>query len=246
MTPYPAHTELLEHYWKGQRRVEKLAREYAGDFMKTDIRKKILDSGVSVCPSICISRKIGVGAIEVGQILGDRLGLKVLDREIIEQISNSAALRSQSIETFDERYPGKIKEFMCVILGDRAFNMTDYARELFYAAFCLAHMEPNIFVGRGIHLMLPRNRVFAVRFVSSQKRRIDRIAASLKINKQKAAQVLKQAEKEQMEFFKIVHQKDSAPADEFDLVMNMDYIDDPQTAAEAIDILFKRRFPEVK
>ena len=135
---------------------------------------------------------------------------------------------------------------MCLILGDRAFDMTDYARELFYAAYCLAHMESNIFIGRGIHLMLPRNRVFAGWFVSSEQGRIDRIAASLIVDDEKATLILKQAEKEQLEFFKIVHQKDSAPADEFDLVMNLDYIDDPQTAADAVALLFKRRFPEVK
>ena len=246
MRLYPVDTELLEHYWKGQRHIEKMAREYAGYFMKEDIREKILDSGVSICPTICISRKIGVGAIEVGEILGKRLGFRVLDREITEQISSSTALSRQSIETFDERYPGKIKEFMCLILGDRAFDMTDYARELFYVAYCLAHMESTIFVGRGIHLMLPRNRVFAVRFVSSEKRRIDRVAASLEIDEKKATKALKQAEKEQLEFFKLVHQKDSAPADEFDLVMSLDYIDAPQTAADAVAMLFKSRFPKVK
>ncbi|MDA3898021.1 MAG: hypothetical protein PF482_17950 [Desulfobacteraceae bacterium] len=71
---------------------------------------------------------------------------------------------------------------MCLILGDRAFDINDYARELFYAAFCLAHMESNIFVGRGIHLMLPRDRVFAVRIVSSRERRIKRLADSLNID----------------------------------------------------------------
>jgi len=243
MGPHSRDTELLEHYWKGQRRVQLMAREYAGYFMKKDIREKIKDSGVCVCPAICISRNIGVGAIEVGEMLSRRLGFPVLDRQIIEQISSSADLSSQSIETFDERYPGRIKELMCTILGDRAFDMNDYARELFYAAFFLAHMESSIFVGRGIHLMLPRDHVFAVRFVSSRKRRIDRLAESLKIDVEKALRLLNKAEKEQREFFQLVHQKVSAPADEFDLVMNLDYIDNSETAADAIMLLFKNRFP---
>ena len=106
MRLYPVDTELLEHYWKGQRHIKRMAREYAGYFMKEDIRGKILDSGISVFPTICISRNIGVGAIEVGEILSERFGFEMLDSEIIEQISNSTALSRQSIETFDERYPG--------------------------------------------------------------------------------------------------------------------------------------------
>lgn len=243
MAPLLADTDLLEKYWKGQRRVKHLAREYAGYFMKEDIREKVRKSGVAVCPSICISRNIGVGAIEVAEILGEQLGFRMFDREIIEEISNLSALSRQSIETFDERYPGRIRELMGMILGDRAFGMNDYARHLFYSAFFLAHMESTIFVGRGIHLMLPRNRVFAVRFVSSRERRINRLVDALGVDENKAVQLLNQAEKEQREFFQMVHQKDAAPADEFDLVMNLDYISDPETAANVVAMMFKNRFP---
>ncbi len=245
MELYPVSNDLLERYWKGQRRVKQMAGEYAMVFAKEEIRKKIQKSGVKICPTICISRNIGVGAIEVAEILGDLLGFQVLDRELIEQIANASSLSRQSIETFDERYPGRLKELMCKILGERAFSMSEYARHLFHVAFFLAHTEPFIFVGRGIHLMLPRNRVFAVRFVCSRKRRISRLARSLKIGETKADQILFQAEKEQREFFQMVHGKDSAPSIEFDLVMNLDYIEDAKTAAETMAVLFKSRFPEL-
>jgi hypothetical protein len=107
---------------------------------------------------------------------------------------------------------------MCLILGDRAFDINDYARELFYAAFCLAHMESNIFVGRGIHLMLPRDRVFAVRIVSSRERRIFFLCHRnltfyefVNIDEEKALRVLEKAEKEQREFFQLVTSKRFSP-----------------------------------
>ena len=133
---------------------------------------------------------------------------------------------------------------MCQLLGERAFGMNNYARHLFYVSFFLAHKESTIFVGRGIHLMLPRDRVLAVRFICSKKRRIKRLANALKVDKKQAAGVLEQAEKEQEEFFHLVHRKDSAPASEFDLVMNLEYIDQPEIAARTIAELYKSRFPE--
>jgi len=243
MEHYYIDNDLLGNYWKGQRRVKILAREYAGFLIKDVLREKIRKSGVSLCPCICISRNIGVGALEIAGIAGELLGFQVLDREIIKKISCSAGLSRQSIQTFDERYPGRLKSLMCQILGERAFGMNDYARHLFYVSFFLAHSESVIFVGRGIHLMLPRDRVFAVRFICSRERRIKRLAHALKTDKKQAAEVLSQAEKEQQDFFHLVHRKDSAPANEFDLVMNLEYIDQPETAARMIVELFKSRFP---
>jgi len=245
MEHYYLDNGLLENYWNGQRRVASMAKEYTRFFIKEPLRKKILKSGIKVCPCICISRNIGVGALEIAGIIGEMLGLQVMDRQILEKIACSANLSRSSIKTFDERYPGILKELMCQILGERSFGMNDYARHLFYVAFFLAHSESVVFVGRGIHLMLPRNRVFAVRLICERKKRVKRLAKALETDLKDAGQVLDQAEKEQYEFFHRVHGKDIAPASEFDMVMNLDYIKEPQTAALAISELFKSQFHDI-
>jgi cytidylate kinase len=246
MEHYYIDNGLLENYWQGQRRVKIMAREYSGFLVKENQRKKIQESGVKVQPCICISRNIGVGALEIAGILGEMLDLQVLDREIIRKISCSADLSRQSIETFDERYPGKLKEWVGKVIGERIFGMSDYARHLFYVAFFIAHAESAIFVGRGVHLMLPRDRVLAIRFVSFRDRRVKRMAKTLNTDKKKASQLLDQAEKEQQEFFRLVHGKTDAPSREFDAIINLEYINDPEVAARTIRDLFKSRFPDAK
>jgi len=42
-------------------------------------------------PAICFSRKIGVGALEVADILAKKIKFRVADREIIEKIGQAAA-----------------------------------------------------------------------------------------------------------------------------------------------------------
>ena len=74
MEHYFIDNDLLEYYWQGQRRVKMLAREYAGFLVKENLRKKIMKSGVKVCPSICISRNIGVGALEIA---GNKIGCDI-------------------------------------------------------------------------------------------------------------------------------------------------------------------------
>jgi cytidylate kinase len=232
----------LSKYWKGKRKISKLAFEYIQKMDKDEFRKTLLSRDVKIFPTISVSRKIGVGALELAEKLAKLLGYRVVDREIIEHLSQETELSRQSISTFDERYPGKIREFLGRILGDRLFDINEYGRQLFITASFLAHMEKTIFVGRGIHLMLPRNRVFAVRCISSIEYRIQHIAKSLKVTSAKARKIILQADAEQKEFFSRVHGKDQAVPEEFDVILNLDYVDDLNVAAEVLKTLFISRF----
>ena len=66
---------------------------------------------------------------------------------------------------FDERYPGKMSELGAMFFGEKSFIMSDYVKNLVSAVFTFANMGSTIFVGRGIHLILPRDRVLAVRTI---------------------------------------------------------------------------------
>jgi len=232
----------LSKYWKGKRKISTLASEYIEKMDKEKFRKTLQSKDIKIFPTICFSRKIGVGTLELAEKLAKLLDYRVVDREIIEHLSEETELSSQSIATFDERYPGIIREFLGRILGDRLFDMNAYGRHLFITASFLAHMDKTIFVGRGIHLMLPRNRVFAVRCISSMEYRIQHLAKSLKVSSAKARKIIQQADVEQKEFFSRVHGKDSAAPDEFDLILNLDYIQDINVAADVLKMHFISRF----
>lgn len=232
----------LSKYWKGKRKVSKLAFEYIQKMDKEAFRKTLQSKNIDIFPTICFSRKIGVGALELAEKLAKQLGYRVVDREIIEHLSEETELSRKSIATFDERYPGIIREFLGRILGDRLFDLNEYGRQLFVTSCFLAHTDQTIFVGRGIHLMLPRNRVFAVRCISSMEYRIEHLAKSLKVSSSKARRIIQQADAEQKEFFSRVHGKDLASSEEFDLILNLDYIQDMNVAVDVIKTLFMSRF----
>lgn len=232
----------LETYWKGRRMVSRLALEYVSQMNLDDIRQKIEKLNADIFPAMCFSRNIGVGALALAEIVGKNMGRRVIDRQIIEHISRETELNSKSIETFDERSPGRLKEILCLLLGDRAFDLTDYARHLFITAFFLARTEETVFVGRGIHLMLPRSRVFAIRCIGSMELRVKNISKTLAVDEKKARQLISQADQEQAEFFRKTHGKTSALPQEFDMVINFDYIRDMDAAARAIATLYQSRF----
>ena len=193
-------------------------------------------------PTICFSRKIGVGALEVADGLANKLGVRVADRLIIEHIADNAALKEKTIRFFDERYPGKIAELGAFLIGEKSFVMSNYVRALFVAIYTLAETGPTIFVGRGAHLVLPRDRVLAVRLICSKSYRIDRLSKMYTLSYTEAEKKLDEVDEEQRSFFKKVFKRKDASPYEFDLVLNMDFIQNPGWAVEIVHTAFRTKF----
>jgi hypothetical protein len=197
-----------------------------------------------LAPTICFSRKIGVGALEIAELLAQRTGHRVADRMIIEKIAEDADLGSKTVKYFDERHPGQINQIGAFLFGEKSFVMGDYMRKLASAVLSLAESEATIFVGRGAHLILPRDRVLAVRCISSRGYRIKRVADILGISEAAAQKELDEADKEQQRFFQRAFGKKDASPYEFDLIINCDYINKPEWAADIIHQAYKRKFQE--
>jgi len=195
-----------------------------------------------ICPAICFSRKIGVGALEIADILADKINFRVADREIIDYMAKDAKLSKETVSFFDERYPGKMVELSAMLFGEKSFIMSDYIRNLISAVFTLAAMECTIFVGRGTHIVLPRDRVLAVRFICSEEYRIQRLAKLFDLGEKEATKLLGKFDKEQRHFFKNAFGKKEASPYEFDIVINCDYITDPHGAAEIVARAYEEKF----
>jgi cytidylate kinase len=195
-----------------------------------------------IAPTICFSRKIGVGVLEIAEKVAEKIGYRVADRLIIEQITADSKMSEKTLEFFDERYPGSVREFAKLLFGEKSFILSDYIRKLLSAVFALAESEPTIFVGRGTHLILPRDRVLAIRCISSKEFRIKRVADILNQTEVSAEKHLNQADKEQRDFFKKAFGKKDALPNEFDLILNCDYLSNPDWAAEIVFKAFTEKF----
>ena len=200
------------------------------------------DRGVMTFNCVCFSREIGVGALEIADILSEKIGLKVVDREILEHIINRNDLKETTNAFFDERHPGKIKDILSMFVGDKSFIMKDYIRHLAAVVYAIAEEAPTIFVGRATHLILPRDQVLAVRFFSSIHHRIKRMTQILDISETDAKKMLDREDKQQRDFFKKNFGKSDASPYEFDMVINCDYCPNPSSAAEIVAKAYQLKF----
>jgi hypothetical protein len=192
-------------------------------------------------PVICFSRQIGVGALEVADRLAPMIGYTVFDRALIEKIAVHRELRQKTVSLFDERYPGRITEFAVFLAGEKSFIKSDYARSLSELVYSLAGFGGALFVGRGIHRILPRDRVLAVRFIADRKHRIKRLRHILKVTARDADKLIDQLDAEQKRYFKKIFGRTQVLPEEFDLVINLDFISDPQSAADIVALAFEQR-----
>ena len=202
--------------------------------------KKIEPSEIP--PTICFSRKIGGGALEIADLLAEKIYFRIVDRELLEHIAKDKDLSKKTVEFFDERYPGKMSELAAMLFGEKSFIMIDYVKNLISAVYTFANMGSTIFVGRGAHLILPRDRVLAVRIICSDKYRIKRLADILDVEENEAEKLLHHIDQEQRAFFKKAFGKKDASPYEFDLIINTDFITEPRAAAEFVAQAFKEKF----
>lgn len=193
-------------------------------------------------PCIAFSRKIGVGVLEIADVVAEHLGYKVADRELIEQIANQTNISKKAVAYFDERFPGYVNRTFKYLFGEKSFIDSDYSRHLISAVFAIAGSEPTLFVGRGAHLILPRERVLAVRCIGSDDYRARRIADIMRIGRVEAKKKLPDIDKEQAKFFKKVFGKKAATPYEFDMVMNLDHLANPMDVADIVTLAFNKKF----
>ncbi len=223
--------------------VAQLAEEHIRSWVKKQLKGMPTQIEVAqIRPAICFSRKIGVGALQIADLLAEKLDYRVADRVLLDYMAKNKKLSKQTIEFFDERYPGKMSELASMLFGERSFILSDYIQNFISATYAFADMGSIVFVGRGIHLFLPRDRVLAVRIICSDLKRISRLRKILDVQEKEAKSIIRQVDKEQREFFKKAYGKNEASPSEFDMVINRDFIDNPPSVAEIVARAYFEKF----
>jgi len=241
----PATHYVPGTYAKKRPETSEMVSQYVREW---EARRRILmqpkSPPLQIPPCVCFSRKIGVGALEIADLLSRKIRLRVADREILERMTGESGLDKETVQFFDEIYPGKTVELTAMLFGEKSYVMGDYMRSLVSTVLALATTESTIFVGRGTHLILPRARVLAVRFICSEEFRVGRLASLLRVGEAEAAATLAKIDREQRAFFKKAYGKKDASPYEFDMVINCDHIDSPSLASELVARAFRKKFAE--
>ena len=189
----------------------------------------LTENGRQLHDFVFISRVAGSNGIEVGRIVGEKLGWPVFDKQVLQTMSGDDDFRRRLYASMDERDMSWIEEATRAFL-ETGFVKNDYFRRMAEAILSLARGSPAVFIGRGAGLVLPRDRGLRVRIVANPDECVRQYAERMKMDIGAARKELSHLEKERAEFIKHHFHVDLADPALYDLTLNLDHLTLSQAA----------------
>jgi cytidylate kinase len=196
-------------------------------------------------PYVAISRECGVDAGEIAKCLASKLGWKVFDRELLDYMAEHYHWSNVALDYVDERTVSWFHETFGKWLDQQLVSQAEFVHRLGKIVVLAAQHESLVFVGRGAHFILPRNRGLAIRIIAPRKQRIERIKERRGCNRHDAENFIDETDKGRDDFVRRYFHRDAADPHFYDLVINLENISRP-AAASLITDEFKFRFPNTQ
>lgn len=170
-------------------------------------------------PYLLVSREKGAGGREVANLIGQRLGWQVFDRQIVDAIAQRTQMRQQLIENLDERTRGGLEEFLRDLLT-KEIASTDYMIHLRQVLVTLGQQGDVIIVGRAAEHILPNQFALRTRMVAPFDVRVERIAKGEGLPIGSAHELVRKVDRERKDFIRSHFQRDTYDPLHYDLVIN--------------------------
>jgi cytidylate kinase len=168
---------------------------------------------------IAVSRQVGAGGRSISELLGERLGWPVFDKEILQAMAGDDTIRREIYASMDERDIGWYEETLRSLI-QREFVKNDYFHRLTQTVLSIARQGHGVFLGRGIDLILPRRVGFRVRLVAPKEACVKNYAERHQIPLEQAEADVPRIEAEREEFIRRHFQVEADEPTRWDLVVN--------------------------
>ncbi|HWB14367.1 MAG TPA: cytidylate kinase-like family protein [Pirellulales bacterium] len=193
----------------------------------------------SAC-TITISRESGAGGAAVAREVGRLLGWPVYDRELLEQIAEQSGLRSELLETLDEKRSHWLVEILEALSGVSTMSGASYARHLAETILALASHGHCVIVGRGSTMIVPPKMSLRVRLVAALNDRTERICKRMGMGKVAAIEHVKSNDAHREGFVKDYFHRNVGDPHDYDLVINTSAFSVEQAARMIVEALRER------
>lgn len=170
--------------------------------------------------TIALSRQVGAGGTSIATEVGNRIGWPVYDHALLERIAEEMHLRTQLLESVDERQTHWLTECAEAFSQSPAINTSSYVRHLIQTILSLGAHGSCIIVGRGSAYILPPATTLRVRIIADREHRVLGLSRERGIPRANADAQLDQVDRERITFIKDHFLRDPRDPQNFDLVLN--------------------------
>jgi cytidylate kinase len=189
--------------------------------------------------TIALSRQVGAGGTSIATEVGNRLGWPVYDHALLERIADEMHLRTQLLESVDERRMSWLTDTLNSFSQAPAINTSTYVRHLIQTILSLAAHGSCIIVGRGSTYILPPATTLRVRVVADREHRIIGLSRERGIGRAEADAQLDQIDRERIAFIKDHFLKDPRDPQNFAMVLNSSCFSYTECAEIIIEVLHR-------
>ncbi|MCY2986767.1 MAG: cytidylate kinase-like family protein [Planctomycetota bacterium] len=186
-------------------------------------------------PFIAISRQSGSDGTQIARLVGEKLGWDVLDKEILDFMTQRYDTSRSMLEFVDETNSSWVQDVLSSLADSRLISRDKFVAHL-QRIICLAALHGRvILVGRGAHAILPREHGLAVRIIAPQELRVDHVSARRSLSRQEAAAAINETDKRRKEFCQRYFHFDNDDPLQYDLTINTARM----APAEAADVIIE-------
>ena len=186
-----------------------------------------------IYPYIAISRETGVDAADIASLLAKEFGWKLLGRELLDYMAEHYNWSRVALDYVDERTASWFHETFAKWLDQRVVSQAEYVSRLGKIILLAAQHESNVFVGRGVQFILPRERGLLVRIIAPKKQRIARIMELRQCSRKEAEKFIDESEEGRSNFVQRYFRHDVADPHLYDLIINLQHT----TRQAAVDLI---------
>lgn len=170
--------------------------------------------------TIALSRQVGAGGTSIATEVGNRLGWPVYDHALLERIAQEMHLRTQLLESVDERQTHWLTACAESFVQRPTISTNAFVRHLVQTILSLGAHGSCLIVGRGSTYMLPPATTLRVRIIADREHRILGLSRERGIARAEADAQLDEIDRERIAFIKEHFLKDPRDPQNFDVVLN--------------------------
>jgi cytidylate kinase len=170
--------------------------------------------------NICISREAGSGASALARMVGDRLGWKVYDEELIEAIAHRMEVPIDDVRALDEQAPSMVQDWLLPLREEYYAPQEAYLDHLAKLIEAIGRAGESILVGRGAGFMLPRETTLSLRAIAPLKVRAQRLAERMGVSVRTARRAAKDLDRRRAQFDRTMHRANPNDPHNFDMVLD--------------------------
>jgi cytidylate kinase len=184
---------------------------------------------------ITISREAGACGGQVAELVGQKLGWEVLDKNLVDHVADRYRLSRPMLEMVDET----TADWADTIFGNwfdrKIISHAKYVAHLSQVVLAAARRGSVVLVGRGAQFLLPRDQGLAVRIIAPTGFRVREIVRRHGLDAAEAQRFIARVDRDRRQFVQQFFHRDIDDPHLYDLVINVARRGPAATAEQIVD-----------